>query len=109
MVKVNFVRNDTETISVDVPVGHTVMEAAKMADIPEIPATCGGCCACATCHIHVDSVWYNKLEIDNDSLEIDLLEYERGYKKGSSRLGCQIFLKDEHNGLTVRLRNNELL
>jgi len=109
MVKVNFVRNDTETISVDVPVGYTVMEAAKMADIPEIPATCGGCCACATCHIHVDSVWYDKLEIDNDSLEIDLLEYERGYKKGSSRLGCQIYLKQEHDGLTVRLRDDELL
>ena len=44
MVRVNFIR-DTETLSVDVPVGYTIMEAAKQLDLPEIPATCGGCCA----------------------------------------------------------------
>ena len=45
MVKVNFIR-DTETISVDMPVGRTIMEAAKELGLPEIPADCGGCCAC---------------------------------------------------------------
>ena len=46
MVKVNFIR-DTEVISVDMPAGRTLMEAAKELDLPEIPADCGGCCACA--------------------------------------------------------------
>ena len=55
MVRVNFIR-DTEKLSVDVPVGRTIMEAAKELDLPEIPALCGGCCACATCHIHVKDV-----------------------------------------------------
>ena len=45
MVKVHFVRDDNETITVEVPAGYTHMEAAKQADLPEIPATCGGCCA----------------------------------------------------------------
>jgi ferredoxin, 2Fe-2S len=91
MVKVHFVRDDNETITV------------------EVPATCGGCCACATCHIHVNSVWYDKVKIEENSLEQELLEYENGYIKNESRLACQIQLDDSLNGLTVKLRKDELL
>ena len=109
MVKVNFIRDD-ETLSVDVPVGHTIMEAAKELDLPEIPADCGGCCACATCHIHVDDVqWQQKLKIKENSLEQELLEYEKGYIEGVSRLACQIQLNDDLNNVTVKLRKHELL
>ncbi len=108
MVRVNFIRN-TETIPVDVPSGFTVMEAAKQADIPEIPADCGGCCACATCHIIVDDVWCDKVKIEENSLEQELLEYEPGYIEGKSRCGCQIYLDKTLDGLKVRLRDNELL
>jgi 2Fe-2S ferredoxin len=109
MVKVNFIRG-TETLSVDVPVGRTIMEAAKELDLPEIPADCGGSCACATCHIHVNGVqWQQKLKIEQNSLEQELLEYEKGYIEGESRLSCQIMLTDELDNVTVKLRNNELL
>ena len=109
MVRVNFIRGDN-TLSVDVPVGRTIMEAAKELDLPEIPADCGGSCACATCHIHVDGVqWQQKLKIEQNSLEQELLEYEKGYIEGESRLACQIMLTDELNNVTVKLRNNELL
>ena len=109
MVRVNFIR-DTETLSVDVPVGYTMMEAAKQLDLPEIPADCGGCCACATCHIHVVGVqWKDKLKIEQNSLEQELIEYEPGYKEGESRLACQIYLTNDLNNVTVKLRNNELL
>ena len=108
MVKVNFIR-DTETISVDMPVGSTIMEAAKELQLREIPADCGGSCACATCHIHVDDVWLERLKIKQNSLEQSLLEYEPGYKEGISRLSCQIYLTKELNGLTVHLRPEELL
>jgi len=109
MVKVNFIR-DAETISVDMPVGRTIMEAAKELDLPEIPADCGGSCACATCHIHVDSVeWQDKLKIKQNSLEQSLLEYEPDYIEGVSRLACQIQLNDDLNNVTVKLRKHELL
>ena len=109
MVRVNFIR-DTETLSVDVPVGYTMMEAAKQLDLPEIPADCGGCCSCATCHIHVVGVQRkDKLKIEQNSLEQELIEYEPGYKEGESRLACQIYLTNELNNVTVKLRNNELL
>ena len=109
MVKVNFIR-DTETISVDMPVGRTIMEAAKELGLPEIPADCGGCQACGTCHIHLDGVeWQQKLKIKEDSLEQDLLEYEKNYVEGKSRLACQIQLDDSLNNVTVRLIKNEPL
>ena len=108
MVKVNFIR-DTETLSVDVPVGRTIMEAAKELDLREIPADCGGCCACGTCHVYVDDVWLDKLKIKENSLEQSLLEYEQDYKEGISRLACQIQLDDSLDNVTVKLRKNELL
>ena len=108
MVKVNFKRDD-EVISTDMPVGSTLMEAAKDLKLREIPADCGGSCACATCHIHVDSVWCDKLKIKQNSLEQSLLEYEPDYIEGVSRLACQIQLNDELDNVTVKLRKNELL
>ena len=109
MVKVNFKRDD-EVISTDMPVGSTLMEAAKDLNLHEIPADCGGSCACATCHIHVDSVeWQQKLKIKENSLEQSLLEYEPDYIEGVSRLACQIQLNDDLNNVTVKLRKHELL
>jgi 2Fe-2S ferredoxin len=51
MITVNFKRGQ-ETIPVQVDEGITIMEAARdYGDLPEVPGDCGGCCACATCHI----------------------------------------------------------
>ncbi len=108
MVKVNFIR-DEEVISTDMPTGSTLMEAAKDLQLREIPADCGGSCACATCHIHVDDVWLEKLKIKQNSLEQSLLEYEPDYIEGVSRLACQIQLNDDLNNVTVKLRKHELL
>ena len=110
MITVNFIRTNNEKVQVKVPPGFTIMEAAKEAALDEIPADCGGSCACATCHIHVDSVeWQNKLKIKENSLEQSLLEYEPDYIEGVSRLACQIQLNDDLNNVTVKLRKHELL
>jgi len=112
MVTVYFVRNGSK-IRVEVPEGNTLMEAAKFfssVPIEEIPATCGGCCACATCHVFVDDTWLDKVgKIDYNTPELSLLEYQHDFKDGKSRLACQIELKPEHDGLIVHLRNDELL
>jgi 2Fe-2S ferredoxin len=110
MITIYFVRNGSK-IRVEVPIGRTVMEAAKHfspVSITEIPADCMGCCACATCHIYVDEKWVDKLpKIKDNMAELELLEYEKGYKEGVSRLGCQIFLTKELDGLILHLKNDD--
>jgi 2Fe-2S ferredoxin len=112
MVTVYFVRNGSK-IRVEVPEGTTLMEAAKFfanESIEEIPATCGGACACGTCHIHLSDEWVGTLGyISEESPELDLLEYEKNYIDGRSRLACQITLTSKHNGMIVHLLDNELL
>ena len=106
MITVYFVRGDKK-IPVTLETGNTLMEAAKFYSkekIPEIEADCGGTCSCGTCHVYIDDKWSDKLgEIDTTTPEIDILEYEPTYIENKSRLSCQIELKPEHDGLTVRL------
>ena len=112
MITVYFGRNGSK-IRVEVPENTTLMEAAKLhskVDIPEIPATCGGSCACCTCHVHIGDQWLDKLgKLDYTNPEGHLIEYEENFVEGKSRLSCQINLKPEHDGLIVHLLNNELL
>jgi|TARA_B110000977_G_C11085928_1_gene494708 2Fe-2S ferredoxin len=109
VITVYFIRTNNEKVCVEVPEGSTLMQAAREADLREIPADCGGNCACATCHIHLTNAWSHLLPIKQNSIEQSLLEYEEGYIEGVSRLSCQIKLTKELNNLTVRLRDNELL
>jgi len=107
MITINFKRGQ-ETIPVQVDEGVTIMEAARdYGNIPEVPGDCGGCCACATCHIKVDETWIDKIgKIDESTSEGALIEYEKGYDPSVSRLGCQIQLNKEHDGLIVHLLDN---
>ena len=111
MITVYFMRGE-EKIPVQVDEGRTLMEAARdysETSINEIPADCSGCCACATCHIYLTNAWAHLLPIKQNGMEQSLLEYEKGYIEGVSRLSCQIQLTKELDNLTVRLRDNELL
>ena len=78
-----------------VPVGWTLMEAAKQANLAEIPAYCGGCCACGTCHIYVHPNDFDKL-IDKEDDEILTLESLANDPNQYSRLSCQIVFKKEY-------------
>ena len=109
MAKITYHTYDNKTHTIDVQNGLTVMEGAVQNDIPGIDADCGGGMACATCHIHLSNAWTHILPIKENGLEQSLLEYERGYIPGVSRLSCQIQLTKELDNLTVKLRDNELL
>jgi len=106
MITVYFARNGN-LIPVDVEEGRTLMEAARdysEIPIPEIPADCSGCCACATCHVQIDDKWVDKIDkIDYNTPEIELLEYEKNFDDKRSRLSCQIMLTKKHDGLIVHL------
>jgi ferredoxin len=63
---------------------------------------------CDLPYLHVDMLKWPQLKIEENSLEQELLEYEKGYTD-ESRLACQIQLNDELNNVTVKLRKDELL
>lgn len=83
------------------------MQAALEHKIQGIEGICGGCIACATCHIYIPEEWQSRVRgEDNEQSEeeIDMLDMALS-KKPDSRLGCQIKLTKALNGLRVFLPN----
>ncbi len=101
MVKLTFIQPDGASQTVEAEPGVTVMEAAKLNDIPGIEAECGGACACATCHVYIDPAWTDKTGSPSD-IEEDMLDFAFDVRK-ESRLSCQIKVTDALDGLTMRV------
>jgi ferredoxin, 2Fe-2S len=101
MVKITFIQPDGTSSTVEAEPGMTVMEAAKSNDIAGIDAECGGACACATCHVFVDEAWRDKTG-GAGNMEEDMLDFAFDVRP-ESRLCCQIKVKAELDGLTVRV------
>lgn len=81
--------------------GMSLMEAIREAGNDELLALCGGCCSCATCHVHVDPAFADRLPpIGAD--ENDLLD-SSDHRNANSRLSCQIKLAGDMDGLRVTL------
>ena len=78
----------------------TLMEIIRDAGV-DIEAACGGCCACATCHVYIDSKWLKKLKPRDDDEE-SMLDQAFDVKE-NSRLSCQINLTEELDGLQLEL------
>jgi len=94
-----------EEKAVTVDSGITVMEAIRDNGFDELLALCGGCCSCATCHVHVDPSWKDKIPTIGED-EDDLLE-SSDHRDEFSRLGCQIELTDEMDGLKVTIAEED--
>lgn len=101
MAKITFVQPDGTSQVVEAEPGITVMEAAKLNDIEGIEAECGGACACATCHVYVDTDWVEKTGAP-ETLEEDMLDFAFDVRP-ESRLSCQIKVTPELDGLIVRV------
>ena len=80
--------------------GWRVMEVIRDWGL-DIKAECGGACACATCHVHIDPAWAAQLPPPSDE-EIDMLDGAFDVTD-TSRLSCQILLTPAMDGLRVRL------
>lgn len=97
-------RNGDET-ELELTPGVSLMEAIRDAGIDEVLALCGGCCSCATCHVHVDPAFLDKLpamtEIENDLLD------SSDHRDETSRLSCQIPLTGDLAGLRVRVAEED--
>lgn len=91
-------------IEVEAPPSGSLMEALRALDYG-VTATCGGMCACATCHIYVEHDWIDKLPAQQSD-ERDLVE-ELVFRRGESRLSCQIALSECLDGLRLTLAPEE--
>lgn len=85
--------------TVEAETGATVMETAIKNDVPGIVAECGGACACATCHVYVDTAW-QAIAGEPESMEEDMLDFAFDVRP-TSRLSCQIRIRPELDGLII--------
>jgi len=100
MPKMTFVLRDGTHKEVDAPLGLSVLEIAHRNDV-DIEGACEGSLACSTCHVIVEKEWYNQLEEPSEDEE-DMLDLAFGLQ-ATSRLGCQLIITEELDGLVVAL------
>ncbi len=100
MPKVHFITAGDKKVSVEAPVGISLLEVAHRNNI-DLEGACEGSLACSTCHVIVASEWFSKLENSSEEEE-DMLDLAFGLTH-TSRLGCQIIISDKLDGLTVTL------
>jgi ferredoxin, 2Fe-2S len=100
MPKIVFIERDGTRREVDAPLGLTVLEIAHRHRI-DIEGACEGSLACSTCHVIVDPEWYDLLTEASEDEE-DMLDLAFNLSR-TSRLGCQIVITEELDGLTVQL------
>jgi 2Fe-2S ferredoxin len=105
MPKLIVVTRDGQEREVNGGDGLSVMEVIRESGIDELLAICGGCCSCATCHVHVDPEFAAKLppmSMDED----DLLDSSSD-RDERSRLSCQIPFTPELDGLRVTIAEED--
>ncbi len=100
MPKMVFIEKDGNRKEVDAPIGLSVMEIAHRHEV-DIEGACDGSMACSTCHVIVEPTWWAKLEEPTEDEE-DMLDLASRLTE-TSRLGCQIIMSEELDGLTVKL------
>ena len=100
MPRMSFVKTDGTRVDVDAPLGLSVLEIAHRNNI-DIEGACEGSLACSTCHVVIDPEWYEILKEASEDEE-DMLDLAFGLTP-TSRLGCQIIMTEELDGLTVLL------
>ena len=87
--------------AVEATAGLSVMENIRDNGFDELLALCGGCCSCATCHVHVDPTFIGKLEPMGED-ENDLLD-SSDHRNEFSRLSCQVQMTEALDGLKVTI------
>ncbi len=101
MAKLNVVTREGQEIVLEGEEGLSVMEIIRDGGVDELLALCGGCCSCATCHVHVDPAFADLLPPISED-ENDLLD-SSDHRNDQSRLSCQLTFGEALDGLRVTI------
>jgi 2Fe-2S ferredoxin len=101
MASLTIITRDGEEHVVEGRKGWSVMEIIRERGFDELLAICGGCCSCATCHVHVDAAFADGLKPMGPN-EDELLDTS-DHRIDTSRLSCQILFSDALDGLRVTI------
>lgn len=102
MPRVTYISSDGKETTLDIPIGTSLMQAAVLNGVDGIVAECGGACMCATCHVYVRDdqlAMVPPMEPDEDAM----LEGTASPRHANSRLGCQLVVSPEMDGLVVTM------
>ncbi|MCW4114404.1 2Fe-2S iron-sulfur cluster-binding protein [Aurantimonas sp. MSK8Z-1] len=105
MTQITFVAADGTRFDIAAANGSTAMENAVRYNVPGIEAECGGACACATCHVYVDEAW-TAVVGEPEAMEEDMLDFAYDVRP-TSRLSCQIKIRDELDGLVLQVPDRQ--
>lgn len=99
-IKITIIDREDIALETEAPtdMNMNLMELCKANDLP-VEGTCGGMALCASCHVYVES----DHELNDPSVDEEDMLDQAFFVKSNSRLACQIRLKDELDGLVVRL------
>ncbi|WPK23409.1 hypothetical protein PUMCH_000648 [Australozyma saopauloensis] len=99
-LKVTFISKDGLLKTFEVAAGDNLLDIAQANNL-DMEGACGGSCACSTCHVIVDPEYYDEIPEPDDD-ENDMLDLAFGLTE-TSRLGCQVIMTKELDGLRVAL------
>lgn len=91
-------QGEVHEVSAPTDMNLNLMEVCKLYELP-VKGECGGMAMCATCQVYVESD--HALHPQSDA-ELDMLD-QAFFVKSNSRLGCQIHMAEDLDGLVVRL------
>ena len=100
MPNITFLYPDGASQTVSAETGMSILEISRQHKIP-LEGACEGSLACSTCHVVIDEAFIDLLPAAAEEEE-DMLDLAFGLTE-TSRLGCQIHITDELDGIIVRL------
>jgi 2Fe-2S ferredoxin len=101
MPNITYIEADGTRHEVELEEQTSLMEGATMNLVPGVEGMCGGIASCATCHCYIDGEWADKLHPPQPN-ELAMLDTAKN-RRDSSRLGCQILVSWEMEGMEVHL------
>lgn len=103
MTEIHMVARDGSITFLKAQAGRSLMETLRDGGAADIAALCGGNCACATCHVYIDTASVLPDKTDEEADMLSLLLHEQP----NSRLSCQIRITGDMAQLHVRIAPEE--